>query len=248
MMRSLISSAVAPLRSLRLIAMHLVLNVALIAAATYWLLIPEAHVWQLLLSALSALLILSAFLWLHSGTLVYAVNRDFHAAFSIKLTRWLSLLLGLIIMVWLMHRIDIIASSRWQIGGYLYSKAPGWLRPVHGSTGYVRAIGWLLSVVYWYFLPGIVLPVTAARVVGAELKTAQRAIFSWRYWVALAVTVFLGVWTVSAVLQWTPGTTLHEQTMGLVMRLTVAYVLSTVAWLLTAGLLGHFVSAEKPSN
>jgi hypothetical protein len=239
--------AVSPLRSLRLVAMHLVLNAALIVAGSYWLLIPEAHVWQLAFSALSALLMACIFLWLHSGTIAYAARWDFKAAFAIKPLRWISLFLGLAVLFWLMHRGDVVASSQWKIGGYLYSKAPSWLHPTHGSARYVPGVRYFLSMVIWYALPGLILPVTAARVVGGKLRTAFSAIVSWRYWLVLAATIFLGVWIVKALLAWTPGSTLHQQTLGLAVRLVIAYLAATSAWLITAALLGHFVapSAEQ---
>jgi hypothetical protein len=243
-MRALIRQALTPLRSLRLVAMHFVLNAALAAAASYWLLIPETHVWQLAFTAISGLLIVCLFLWLHSGTFIYAAHQDFRVAFSIKLMRWIFLALGMAVLLWLVHRIEVITSSQSQIGGYLYSKAPSLLRPTHGSTGYVRALGCLLSIVNWYLLPGLILPVTAARVVGSELRTALRAIFSWRYWLALAATTLLGVWITKILLQWMPGATLQQQTAGLVVRLGLAYILATVAWLLTIGLLGYFVASD----
>jgi hypothetical protein len=244
-MSALIRQAVSPLRSLRVVAMHLILNAVLIAAASYWLLIPDAHVWQLVFSVASALTIVCAFLWLHSGTLIYAAKQDFKDSFSIRQARWLSLFLGLAVLLWLMHRVAGTAASQWQIGGYLYSKAPAGLRPAHGSTAYVHAVRTFLSIVTWYVLPGLILPVTSARVLGSPLKVAFRAIFSWRYWLALAITTFLGVWTVKALLGWMPGSTLHQQTMGLAARMGLAYVVATAAWLLTAGLLAHFVSLPR---
>ena len=240
--------AVSPLRSLRVVAMHLVLNATLIVAGSYWLLIPEAHVGQLGFSALSALLMCCIFLWLHSGTIVYAARQDFKDAFSIKPIRWLSLFLGLAVLIWLMHRVDIVASSQWQIGGYLYSKAPSWLRPTHGSTAYVHGVRYLLSIVMWYILPGLILPVTAARVIGSELKLAFRAFVSWRYWLTLALIAFLGVWLVKILLSWTPGVTLHQQTVGLATRLTLAYAAATSAWLLTIGLLARSISLPSAAS
>ena len=88
-MRALMRHSLATLRNPRLIGLHLVLNAILLVAASLWLLIPEAHVWQLILAGVSGLLILLVFLWLHSGTLAYAAEpapEKFWHAFSIKLT------------------------------------------------------------------------------------------------------------------------------------------------------------------
>jgi hypothetical protein len=74
-MRNLFLHSIAMLRSKRLVALHLVANAVLLAGASLWLLIPDEHGWQLLASAVSALLMLFLFLWLNSGTLAYSAGK-----------------------------------------------------------------------------------------------------------------------------------------------------------------------------
>jgi hypothetical protein len=254
-MRAMLRHAVAMLRNPRLVALQLFVNAILLVSASFWLLIPEEHVWQLLFAGFSALLILFVFLWLHCGTLVYASNPDpveFRDAFSIKIDsikigRMVWLLIGLFILFCCMRMIAGLTDSQWQIAGYLYSKAPSWLRPTGGASGYVTALGYIFSLSLWYVLPCVFLPVIAARVIGASVLRGLRTLTRWQYWFGMAITALLGVWLTSQVMEWTPGKTLSQQTVSLVIRLIVAYLFATAAWLATAGLLGSFVGPGNDS-
>jgi hypothetical protein len=248
-MRAMLRHAVAMLRNPRLVALQLFVNAILLVSASFWLLIPEEHVWQLLFAGFSALLILFVFLWLHCGTLVYASNPDpveFRDAFSIKIDsikigRMVWLLIGLFILFCCMRTISSWANSQWRIAGYLYSKAPSSLRPTGGASGYFTALGYIFSVTFWYILPCVFLPIIAARVIGAPVLRGLRTLARWQYWLGMAITTVLGVWLPIQILGWTPGKTLSQQTASLVIRLIVAYLFATAAWLATAGLLGSFV-------
>jgi hypothetical protein len=250
-MRDLLGHFVAMLRNPKLVALHFVVNAALLTAASFWLLIPEAHVWQLLLAAFSALLILFVFLWLHSGTLAYAADpapEKFRAAFSIKIGRLLWFLLGFGILFWCVRTVDGWSDSVEQVSGYIYSSAPHWLRPTSGDSGYTVALGYLFSIVQWYLLPCVFLPVIAARVAGGSALRGLRALGQWKYWLGMAVTSALGVWVTSLIVGWTPGRHVSEQTVSLVIRLGLAYAIATAAWLATAGLVGYFVGPADEND
>jgi len=243
-MRDLLRHVVAMLRNIQLVGLHLVLNAALLVAASFWLLIPDEHIWQLILAALSALLILLVFLWLHSGTLAYAASPaspDMRSAFSPRLGRMLWLLLGCFVLFWCMRTVDVSNDSQWQLAGYLYSKAPSWLRPTGGASGYFIALGYILSILYWYVLPSLFLPLITARIVGCSSLRGLRVLLRWKYWLGTAITALVGIWLPSLILGWSPGKTLGQQTTGLVVRLVVAYGIAIAAWLVTAALLGYFV-------
>lgn len=253
-MRDILRHPIAMLQTVRLVTLHLILNAVLLVAASFWLLIPEEHVWQLLFAGLSALLIVFVFLWLHSGTLAYALDPDptkFRSALSVKIGRMAWLLLGLFVLFWCMRTVNGWEDSRWQIAGYLYSKAPTWLRPVSGENSYVTAMEYVIAALFWYFLPSVLLPPTVAKVAGLGPRTALRAYRSWRYWLSMALTAALGVGVTSQILGWIPGKTLRAQTVSLVIRLIVAYGIATAAWLATAGLLGCFLRPrddDAPAN
>ena len=246
-MRNLFGHSLAMLRNPRLIALHLVGNAVLLTAATMWLLIPEAYVWQLFFAALSAVLMILMFLWIHSGTLAYAAEpapEKFRESFTPKIARFAWLAIGFFILFWCMHTIDGWTETTWQTSGYLYSKAPSFLRPTAGPTVYANYLDYVFSILEWYVIPCVFLPLIAARVIGASSLAGLRTLARWKYWLAMAVTALAGVWVPRLIANWTPGTTLNQQTVSLVLRLGTAYVLATAAWLMTAGVLGFFLGSR----
>jgi len=250
-MRELLRHSVAMLRNPRLVALHLVGNAVLLTCATFWLLIPEEHVWQLLAASVSALLLVFGFLWIHSGTLAYAAEpapERFYDAFRPRISRLAWLALGLLVLFWLMSIVDGWSNSTYQISGYVYSKTPSWLHPTSGDFVYMRYLDYLFSITYWYLLPCVFLPVIAARVAGGSGLRGLRALRRWQYWGAMAVMALAGVWLTHQILGWTPGHTLSEQTVSLVVRFGLAYVIATAAWLLAAGVLGYFVGSASGAD
>lgn len=251
-MRALLRHCLSLILNVRLVALHLVVNAALIASATFWLLIPEAHVWQLLFAALSALAMICVFLWLHSGTLAYATEpnpQSLRSAFSINLVRLAWALLGFAALFVCMHIVDGWTDSTWQTSGYVYSKAPSFLRPTSGPSSYANALAYAFSILFWYILPTLFLPVITARIVASSALRSLCVLLRWQYWLAMAVAALLGVWVTKQILGWVPGTSLHEQTVGLVARLAIVYILATAAWLIAAGIVGHFLGqVSSPEN
>ena len=246
-MLALLRHALAMLRNVKLVALHLVVNAVIMVSASFWLLIPEAHVWQLLFAVFSALLIVIVSLWLHSGTLVYAVNpvkENFAASFTIKFWRMLWLFLGVFLLLWSMNIVGGWMASKWQTAGYLYAKAPTWLRPTAGSASYTTILEYVLLFLYWYVIPCVFLAIIAARIYGASFLRGLRILKSWKYWVGMALTVLLGVWVSVLIVGWLPGETLTQQTISMVIRLGFAYLIATGAWLMTAGVLGYFVKTQ----
>lgn len=247
-MRELLSHSLVVLRNWRLTALHLVGNAALLTCAALWLLVPEARLWQLAVAALSAVVLLFLFLWLHAGTLAYASDPGpgkLLAAFRGGLRGMGWLLVGLAALFTCMWVVAGWSDSLWQTSGYLYSKAPSALRPLGGNTGYRRFGEYLLTILFWYILPGLLLPVIAAKVTGATFRQGLRTLLRWRYWLVLAFIVLVGVWLPELLLQWKLGAGLSGETASLAARFVTAYAIATAAWLSAAGILSYFV-ASKP--
>ena len=250
-MRKALSHSFAMLRDLRLFALHLVGNAVLLVCGALWLLIPEAHVWQLLFAAVSALLIMAFFLWIHSGTMAYAIapaQENLRASFSIKVGRIVWLLIGLFVLIACVHIVSAWTDSTLQTSGYVYSKAPSLLRPTAGSSVYASAVEAFLAVVLWYVLPCLLLPLIVSNVVGGSTLRGLRALRHWQYWLGMAITILVGVGVTGSLVGWTPGRTLTQQTVSLVVRLVLAYVIATSAWLATVGLVGYFVGPPNATD
>lgn len=242
-MRALIRHSAAMLRNRKLLALHLVLNAALLAAASFWLLIPEAHAWQLVFAVLSAIAIAGIFLWLHSSTLIYALEPrpvNLRVAVRPRVLSMIWLLVGLAAMFWGMSIVEKWRANPWQLSGYLYSKAPQWLRPTSGAMSYTHGLLDLETVLFWFVIPSLFLPFIAGRVTGRRFRAPFRALASGRYWLAMVVLCVVGVWLTRLIIGWVPGKTLAFQTISVIVRLAIAYVVATSAWLLATGVLGYF--------
>jgi hypothetical protein len=247
-MRNLFLHSIAMLRSKRLVGLHLVANAVLLAGASLWLLIPDEHGWQLLASAVSALLMLFLFLWLNSGTLAYGADLEqgnLRAAFRLRLRGLLWLLAGLAALFLCMYWVNHWTEWQDRLAIYLYSKTPSSLRPRTGYFSYYRGIGWGVRLVFWYLLPTLMLPWTAAKTIGGKFLAGLRTLLRWQYWQAMAIAVLFGVFASELLLGWTPGHTLREQSASLAIRLVIAYLLVVAAWLMTCGILGYFVGPKQ---
>lgn len=243
-MRDLLRNLTAMLRSGRLVILHLVGNAVLLTAAALWLLIGEAHIYQLVFAVVAALAIIFGALWLHTSTLEFSAApqpANFRAAFRPSPLRMLWMLLGCAILFSLMWYASGWQDHEWQVGGYLYAKAPHFLRPTRGEVVYNQWLHRIFVTIQWYVLPALLLPLLAARVIGARVRTGFKVLIRWKYWLVLALLVALGVWLPQVVMEWTPGKKLSAESASLAVRLAVAYAIAVAAWLCTAGLLGYFI-------
>ncbi len=243
-MRRFAGRTLAPLRSGRLWAVQLAGNTVLPVSAAMWLMIPEAQAWQLVASVVAMLWWLFLFFWLQSSTLIFAADPlgdNFTTAFRPRLQSMLWLLLGFALMLWLFMVLTGWSESNLQLTGYLYSKAPAWLRPTGGSLVYSNILGHVLLDIAVFFLPGILLPLIAAKVLYAEPQRALRILVNWKYWLTLFVIAHIGLWLPAVVLEWRFGNTARMQAISLGVRLFLALICGTAAWMMTAGLLGYLL-------
>jgi hypothetical protein len=245
-MRTLVRDTFAPLRSWKLILLHLIGNIVLPVAAALWLLIPEAKSWQLIATVLALFLWFFLFTWLESSTFLFASDPEpanFRPAFRAQPLPMLWVFLGFLLMFWLSMILTRWSEpqSNLQFTGYLYSKAPAWLRPSAGSLAFSEWFGHALEIIAFFFLPGILLPATAGKVLGSPWKRALRTLINWRYWLGFLVIAHLGLKLPSVILDWRPGETTRAQEISLVIRFALVLICVTVAWIMTTGLLGHFL-------
>lgn len=252
-MRALIRSAVAPLTDWKLVTLHLAGNALLLFAGTLWLLIPEAHAWQLVFTGLSAFALLFAFAWLHCGTLAHGllpahetIRKDFRA--SVRHIPAFAVLISALLL--LMNRVSNCSDDSWRISGYFFTRLP---HSLQSSIGEIRFHDWVeikFAVLTWFLLPALFLPFLSAasscgvsrRGFGAALRTYGR----WKYWLATAAAALIGIWLPYLLAQWTPSHGLRQETVSLVLRLFTAYLLAVLVWLMTSALVGSFLHAALP--
>jgi hypothetical protein len=239
-MRELIRGSLRPLRNVKLVALHLVGNAALVIGAALWLLVPDERAWQLAATAIAGLIIVFLFSWMHSGTLAWSA--DAAGGFRRGLRHLLAFIVFAGVLYLAMRVVAGMSDSSWPIANYLYSKLPNALRPTRGPVIIEECVGAAIGVLVWYVIPALLLPFVAAAAqygFSARLSRAAARVFGrLRYWVLFAIICGIGVLVPKLLLGWTPGTGVGGQTISLAIRLTLAYVIAVAAWLMTCGLLG----------
>jgi hypothetical protein len=248
-MRELIRSAIAPLSDWRLLLLHFAGNALLAAAATAWLWIPEARVWQLLATVIIGLAILMAFAALHGGTLAHGVTptREVLGADFRKSLRHLpafvffAVVLGFL-MLWTSNYAD---QSSWQISGYFFTRLPHFLQRAFGEIRFHQWVEIKFTVLTWFLLPAIFLPfLSVSAYSGFEwsgLRSAWRAYAKWKYWLAMVTAAVAGILLPHLLANWTPVHRLHKEMVSMVLRLLIAYALAITVWLMTSAALGSIL-------
>lgn len=247
-MRALIDSAIAMLRNAKLVVLHLAGNIVLLLAATLWLLIPEAHIWQLIATFILGVAILFCALWLHCGTLAFGHNPtrgELCDGFRRSLRRIPLFALVAVVLILLMHWSDTYGENSWEISGYFYTKMPHFLQRMWGEQHFHNWVEFKLAAMTWFLIPALLLPFLSL-VAGSEFSRrsfrATLCIYArWRYWLACAVASGVGVWLPAHLIHWTPGHTLTAETVSMVLRLLAAYALATAAWLMISGVVGGYL-------
>ncbi len=244
-MRDLIRSLLAPFSSWKLIALHLFGNAILFAAASLWLLIPEAHSWQLIATALAATLLLVAIAWLHGGTLAHGLAATHDTLFSdlrLGLRNFLPIALVLILFFLLRGWSVAFADRSWQISGYFFTRLPHFLQTLFGETGFHKWIDFKFSALIWFFLPALFLPFLSAAAYSGfsrrALGPALRLYLRWKLWLATALAALIGVWLPTLLINWTPGHGLRREAISMALRFLAAYLLAIAAWLSLTSVVG----------
>ncbi len=243
-MRALMMSSLSALRDWRLWVLQFVGNIVLFAAFAGWLHIPEEHWWQLACSAVIALLLVLCFLWMQAGTLAAfprSTEEGAKCPFRPALKHLFAFLVWLVVLVVLLRVVDHWIENDYQVAAFLTSKMPSWMRQAFGWNFYAWVQRFFV-VVYWYIVPGLLLPFGAMAVRGLNreaLRGALRTLRSIWYWLFLLIFVLLGVYLPKLLIDWTPESTLTKETISMVLRLLVAYGLAIGYWLMTASLVSH---------
>ncbi len=139
---------------------QLLLTPVLLALGIVLLRIPDAKVWQFVLSLLLALLLLGAFLWLQTGTLRSLVGGEKRTSFVLAML-WL---LASALFAWTLVNLASHWDDKFDLyAGYLNSRLPAgrlraaWLTREHIST-FFTWVEWFLT---WVAIPALIIPVAA---------------------------------------------------------------------------------------
>jgi hypothetical protein len=145
----------------------------------------------------------------------------------ILLLTWLALLLG----------NYLVSGTNWTASSLTFRLR----RPV--TPEFVTTVfTWISAVLVFVVVPVICLPI------GSRVALEGFAGFSWkslkavgrfRYWLAYVVLFGLGIWIPYQLVWWIPDVEgFYVETISMVMRVGVAYLVAITAWLLVASLVG----------
>jgi hypothetical protein len=229
-------------------------NIVLFVLFALWLWIPVAHVWQLAAGALGAAGLLCGVLVLHGGTLNYFHDRAagpracLGTTFGRAFRHLLPFAIWLAIAYVLWAQLDRLDAFSEQVPTFLRSECPASLRRHITLNALETAYAAGEFVLQWIVALGLLLPPALQtanlgfRAFGKKGFTAWgRTIARFDYWIVVAIAAFVGVWASSWDQSWRPAgdnASVNMQTVSMVLRLLLAYLLMLASWLTTCSMLG----------
>lgn len=226
-------------------------NAALIAAFYFWLLLPDAHGWQVAGSGLLALIIICFGVWLRGGSFAYFRLAEFrdHDAVWPAFRQARHHLLALVIWV-----IPLAAVEWWlftlrrfapQFGVWWWQKVPalrfGSPRAVYHVADVVLLILMALLVALWIPATTTVATLGFKGNVGRAFRVLRRS----KYWLWFIALLIVGVYLPYRIVWWIPDlNTMSKQAWSAGVRFFLAYIVVITAWVSLLLVTGEFVEAE----
>lgn len=231
-------------------------NAGLVAAVYFWLLLPDAHGWQVAGSGLIAVVVIFFGLWLRTGTFAYFRVTDFreHAAiwraFRHALRHMIALAVWAALFAALAWTILWLRKYAPQFGVWFWQKSPAALR--FGSPRQVfHAADWLLLFLLWILFPAIWLPIaTTVAAAGFRVKRMARSLRVLKrpvYWLWFVGLVLIGAYVPYTLVWWIPDLSeLRKQAWSMSLRFLLAYVILISAFVALLLVTGEHVEQVDP--
>jgi hypothetical protein len=227
--------------------LNLLGNAAILASWYCWLQIPDAHAWQVVWTAVQALLTIAFVLWLRAGTVAWFRVSEFRTQESIgpafrrgwrhaiPLAVWFA---AFVIVAWIIIRVGNYSP---QFSVWIRQKVNAGPTP----RNVMRDTDWLLFLLLWVVLPAIWIPfattIAAVGFSGAHMRRSLRVLRQPLYWLLFCVLMALAAWVPYKLVTWVPGlSTLRHQVWSAGLRFFAAYVV-----MITAGLGLMWVAGER---
>jgi hypothetical protein len=242
--------------AMKLWLLNLVGNAALLASVYFWLLLPDAHGWQVGASALVAAVVIFFGVWLRAGTFAYFRVGEFRdnakvgRAFRHGLRHMVALAVWAVFMLaaeLLLFRLRKYAP---QFGVWFWQKSPSFLR--FGSPRQAfHAADWLLWFLIWVLLPAVWLPIaTTVAAAGFGWKRMTRSLRVLRrpaYWLWFCALMLAGAYVPYKLVWWIPDLSdLSKQAWSMGFRFLLAYAILISAWVALLLVIGTRVEEEDP--
>ena len=238
---------------LKLWLLNFVANAAVAVIAYYWLLIPDAHGWQVAATTLIAVFTVGSVLWLRAGTLAWFRVGDFRKDDDIWRAYQRALRHVPALAFWVLVFL-LVAWGVWGLREYVPQFAV-WIRQkMNGGPSprnIVSDLNWLLLVIVWFPMPGLWLPI-ATTVAGSgvhptHLRRSRRVWRRPRYWLWFCLLLGLGVYVPYRLVWWVPDLqTLRQQAWSMGARFLLAYVIGVTAFVAVVWMAGVYTEREDP--
>lgn len=232
----------------RWIVLQFVLTPALILVGIAWTRLPDKHRWQVALDLLLPLVLVICALELEAATV---------RAFAANDGRRVKLIWGAVtLLVWIAIGAAFWALLDWcddqipLLAGYLNSKASAHSRSIVFT--YAHIVHWLTIaewILRWIVLPGKLIVLGAASAQWGwrlPVRRSYRILLSGRWWLAVVVAAFIGVWLPSEFFTGLPHGTVSAQVWAVILKLTAGYLLSVGTWVLLLAWVATLFDRQNP--
>ena len=234
--------------------LNLVGNAALLGAVYFWLLMPDAHGWQVAGSGVIAIVVVFFGVWLRTGTFAFFRVAEFRdnatvwRAFRHALRHIVALAVWGILLAAIALGLNSLRKYAPQFGVWFWQKSPAFLR--FGNPRHVfHAADWLLWFLLWVLAPAVWLPIaTTVAATGFRLKRMARSLRVLRrpgYWLWFCALMLIGVYVPYRLVWWIPAVEdLRKQAWSMGLRFFVAYAILVTAWVALLLVVGARVEKE----
>ncbi len=231
-------------------------NAALLAAVYFWLLMPDAHGWQVGGSGLAAVVVIFCGVWLRTGTFAYFRVAEFRdnatvwRAFRHALRHMVALAVWAIFMAAIAWLLISLRKYAPQFGVWSWQKSPSFLR--FGTPRQVFHVAdRLLWFLLWGLAPAVWLPIASTvAAAGFRLKRMTRSLRVLRrpaYWLRFCALMLIGAYVPYKLVWWIPDLSdLRKQAWSMGLRFFVAYAILITAWVALLLIVGSRVEKEDP--
>ncbi|HVN94466.1 MAG TPA: hypothetical protein VMT38_12255 [Terracidiphilus sp.] len=222
----------------------------LLLAGVAWTLLPDKHVWQVLLSLLVPLVLLALALLLEAGTMRKLFHSEKHRvsfpAGTLILLIWVAVVsFGWWLLDWCDDQIPTWA-------GYLNSRASAGGRATLFT--YEHIVSWLTLlewILRWIVIPAKIIPCAMASAQwGWRLpwRVLFRLLLNWRWWLAVVIGSLVGVVVPGHFFTGIPNGTVSHQVWAVFFKLAGAYLLAVSCWILLLAWAAALMSRNGPDE
>jgi hypothetical protein len=238
---------------MKLWLLNFLANAAVLLVWYFWLLIPDAHVWQVAASALIAVAVVVSVLWLRAGTLAWFRMQTYRHQAQIGPAYRHSLRYIPALAFWVLVFL-LVAWGLWSLHPYLPQSAVWVRQKLNGGPpprNIMNDLNWLLLVVIFYIMPALWLPIaTTVAASGVHPTHIARSRRVWKrplYWFWLAILLLVGIWVPYKLVWWIPSLqTLRQQTWSVGGRFGLAYFVAISAFIVVVWVTGIYTEREDP--